>query len=130
MRPFLFPWLWRGIGWLLLASVAFLLVTPRVPDPLDIAHADKLYHVAGFALLAGWAALLYQSRRELLLRGLLLVAFGAATEVVQAILPWRSGDLGDFAANVGGVCLGLALALTPLAKGLWLAERRMLGRRG
>ncbi|HRQ66565.1 MAG TPA: hypothetical protein PKZ76_17140 [Xanthomonadaceae bacterium] len=127
MRPFRFPWLWRGIGWLMLAVVAYLLVAPRLPDPLDIAYADKLYHVAGFALLSGWAALLFESQRALLLRGLMLVAFGAAMEGVQAVLPWRSADLGDFVANVGGVALGLTISFTPLARALWLLERRMLG---
>jgi VanZ family protein len=126
MRPFRFPWLWRGIGWLMLAAVAFLLVTPSIPDPLDVSHADKIYHVAGFALLAAWAALLFQARRALLLRGLMLVGFGAAMEAVQVLLPWRSGDLGDFFANTTGVLLGLAIAFTPLADGLWRLERRAL----
>jgi VanZ family protein len=127
MRPFRFPWLWRGIGWLMLATVTYLLVTPRLPEPLDIAHADKLYHVAGFALLSGWAALLFESHRALLLRGLMLVAFGAAMEGVQALLPWRSADLLDFAANLGGVALGLLVGFTPLARSLWLIERRVFG---
>jgi VanZ family protein len=128
MRPFRFPWLWRGLGWLMLAIVAFLLVTPRVPDPLDVAHADKIYHVAGFALLAGWASLLFESRRELLLRGLLLVGFGAAMEIVQALLPWRSGDLADLAANTAGVALGIALGFTPFAGALWRLERFVVRR--
>jgi VanZ family protein len=126
MRPFRFPWLWRGIGWLMLAGVAFLLVTPQVPDPLEVAHADKLYHVAGFAMLAAWAALLFRSRQALLLRGLMLIGFGALMEAVQVLLPWRSGDLGDFVANTSGVLLGLAIAFTPLADALWRLERRVL----
>lgn len=124
MRAFRFPWLWRGIGWLMIAIVAFLLVTPRVPDPLDVAHADKLYHVAGFAVLAIWAALLFESHRALLWRGLLLAAFGAGMEGVQALLPWRSADLADLLANLGGVALGIFVGFTPLARGLLLAERR------
>lgn len=127
MRPFKFPWLWRGIGWLMLAVVAILLVAPRVPDPLDVAHADKIYHVAAFAMLAGWAALLFESSRALLLRGLMLAAFGAGMEGVQALLPWRSADLADFIANLSGVAIGLAFGFTPLAKGLWLVERRLVG---
>ena len=50
-----------------------------------------------------------------------LVAFGALIEVCQRMVTYRSADLLDFAADVGGIAVGLAIALAGLGGwSLWL----------
>jgi VanZ family protein len=95
------------IAWL--AAVAFVVAMslrpePEMPMPFD--EADKLYHFAGYAVLAflpflafrGWAALCAASS---------MIVLGAALELGQSFVPGRSASLADIAANTAGVLLGI-----------------------
>jgi VanZ family protein len=68
---------------------------------------DKLVHVLVFLALAvtgRWAGI-----RAVVLAGL-LVAYGAVSEVLQAVTPLeRSGSVADVAADAVGVALGLGV---------------------
>ena len=123
MRPLLYPTLWHAVGWLLLAVIAIAMAIPTPNMELAINHADKWTHVLVFATLAGWTAQLYPPSAALAWRGLGLLAFAAATELMQAMLPWRSGDWGDLIADACGVALGLMLAFGKGGRALLHAER-------
>lgn len=93
-------------GWTLLVLLALL--PPGGDDPLPFPHADKVVHAVlfgGLGLL--WTGVLGRAR---LVLGLGL-AFGVATEVAQALLPFgRRGDLVDLAADAAGLALGILTA--------------------
>ena len=125
MRPLRFGRLWRGLLLLAVLLLVVLCVLPEPPDPLGVSHADKLYHLLGYALLAASTVQVYAGR-ALLLRLAALLLLGVLLEGVQALLPWRSADPLDALANAAGVLAGGALALTPAARLLGLLERRLL----
>jgi VanZ family protein len=110
----------------LVLAVVVVCVVPEPPDPVAVRHADKLYHVAGYALLAAWSVQLF-APPTLWLRLLGLLALGVGLEGVQALLPWRSADALDAVANAAGVGLGALLAFTPLARSLQWFERCIAG---
>ncbi|HET6604685.1 MAG TPA: VanZ family protein [Xanthomonadaceae bacterium] len=127
-RALRWPRLWQAVGALGIATLVIVCVIPEPPDPLPLASADKLYHVLGYALLAGWYVQLYERGAGLIQALLALLALGLVLEAVQALLPWRSAEAGDALANAAGVGLGGLLAATPAAR--WLQHfERVLARR-
>jgi hypothetical protein len=88
-----------------LVSLA-VLFAPGGAVPFAPPGVDKVVHVALFlalALTGRWAG-----ARAVVL-GPLLVAYGAVSEVVQAVTPLeRSGSVADLLADAVGVALGLA----------------------
>ena len=58
-----------------------------------------------------------------------LLVFAATTELMQVMIPWRSGDWLDLFADTLGVGLGLAIAATPLGRVLQWIEGLMAGAR-
>jgi hypothetical protein len=101
-------------GWAAAAAVALVvqvlvLYVPRVPAVgIDVPGADKVTHLAVFA------AVTFTALRAGLAPAL-VVGFGVAhavlSEVVQhALLPGRSGDPFDAAADVLGVVAAVVLA--------------------
>ena len=85
--------------------------TPRLP------HLDKAVHVCEYLLFA-W--LLTQAIRAgrllepeyLLLAWMYATSYGVLMELLQALVPWRSGDWVDAVMNAIGA-----------AAGIWLARR-------
>jgi hypothetical protein len=108
MRPLRYPILWLAIGWLILAVIVVAMAVPTPQVYVPINNADKWVHVIAFATLAGWTAQIYRPSATLAWRGLGLLAFAGSTELMQAMIPWRSADWGDFFADAFGVVLGLA----------------------
>jgi hypothetical protein len=96
-----------------LVSLA-VLFAPGDDVPSAPPGVDKLVHLTLFAVLAlsgRWAGV----RAGLL--GILLVLYAAVSEVVQGLLPLeRSASVGDWAADVAGVLLGLLLAVRLLRR--------------
>ena len=103
--------LWRAAGWL---GVAFTLVVSLMPPALDDSqgHADKIVHLAGYAVLTfWWAQLVVRARWKL---AVLVVLFGVAVELLQGLTPNRHPDPLDVLANSAGVLLGwIAARWTP-----------------
>ena len=81
---------------------------PTSGDAAVFPGADKLVHIVEFALLAllAWKAF----RRRLLPALLACIAFAAADELHQALVPARVASPFDAAADVLGAMLGLLLA--------------------
>ena len=127
LRGFRRPRLWLA-GWvLLLAAVATGSLLPSSELPQVSLHGiDKLQHLLGYALLSGYAVLLFALRRTQRLAGLAVFGYGLALELAQgALTPDRLADPFDALANGVGVLLGLSLAATPAATWLQRLDARL-----
>lgn len=103
-------WAWRTLFWCLVAVVTVLMLLPNPPQAAGTGW-DKADHVLAFAAptVAGLAGL-HRWRLPAIARlcaGLL--AWGAAIEWLQSMLPPRQGDAADWLADVAGVAVGLLL---------------------
>ena len=99
--------LWRAAGWL--GVVLTLMVSLMPPLLIDgSGHADKVVHLAGYAVLMfWWAQLVIRQRWKL---AVAVVLFGVLIEGLQGLTPDRLPDLFDALANSGGVLLGWLVA--------------------
>jgi len=117
-----FKW-WLALGWLLVAAVIYLSLTPH-PIEIDIAQGDKLGHILAYMTLMAWFAQLY--RRGLHgWWGLGFVALGVALEYAQGWTGYRTFDFYDMLADGTGVAAGWLLGGTPLARMLSGIERHI-----
>jgi len=97
-------------GYVAAMLAALLMPVPATPAYLP-GGFDKLVHVGlflGFALLLAWTAQGLRERRTLVAFGS-TAAFAALVEVLQLLLPYRSGDVVDLAAGVAGGLIGAVL---------------------
>ncbi len=78
--------------------------------------SDKMQHFLAYAVLA-WFAGWMDSRRAAWIACVSLVGLGVLLEILQMLVPGRSCELLDVAADLGGVVGGLIL-------GAWLASFR------
>lgn len=75
---------------------------------------DKLMHLtafAGLALLLAWAIPTHRAKPLAHLKWTALIAlvYGVLDECSQALVPGRSPDIRDYAADVAGIVIGLAI---------------------
>jgi VanZ family protein len=92
-----------------LVAVAILSLLPRDGLPV-MPLGDKAEHLLAYTALAYVGVLAARGARAGIATCVLLVALGAALEVLQALVPGRFADLRDVAADAAGVALGVALA--------------------
>ncbi len=92
-----------SIGLLVLA-----LAPMELKEERTFAHSDKVAHVVAFACLGFAARRGWPSRLPAIMAGLL--AYGAAIEILQSLMPLRSASLADLAADVVGILAGAMLA--------------------
>src|ERR1019366_3261868 len=86
--------------------VAFLVPVPTLPISLP-NQFDKMVH---FGIFLGFALLLHLDRRPRLGVTLLVsLAFAGGVELVQSLIPYRSGDWRDFVAGAAGAGLGVVM---------------------
>ena len=86
----------------------YVLFSPSPGGPPLFDVADKIVHLALFALLAGTARWAFGARLASLFG---LAGYAVVSEVAQALaLPHRSGDWHDVVADVVGIGLGTWLA--------------------
>lgn len=130
LRALHWPRLWLGLWGLMIAAVVAGSLAPAEDLPqIWFPGADKLQHFLGYAVLSGYAAMLFASRRALGLAAAGLMTLGILIEGVQgALTASRQADLVDVLANLAGVALGQALGMTRAASLLQWAETRMSGR--
>lgn len=132
MTQIILPGLQYRRLWFCLGLVIALLIaaTSLVParDLPNIGLSDKIEHGISYALLAFWFGSVIV-RRDFPGLVVTLVAFGGLIELAQGWMHLgRHADLSDLAADMAGIAVGLALALTPLGRWAHLIEsgfRRM-----
>ena len=94
------------MGWLLLAAIVFLNLSPASYRPAtkighDLEHF-LIYLMLGIAFGVGYA-------RQRWPVALGLVGFTAAVEFAQLFVPGRHARLNDFVIDAGAVCVGVAI---------------------
>jgi len=101
----LIRWTGRVTGWLLLAVIAFLSLSPPSYRPVT-ALGHSLEHLF-IHLLLGLAFGVGYARRWLM--ALVLVGFMGAIEFAQRFVPGRHARLTDLLIDAGAACLGIGL---------------------
>lgn len=91
-------------------------------EPLSSGHLDKVIHLCEYWVLA-WFLIRaipvdrpFSSRLRLKV-WLLAASYGGLLEVVQAMIPWRSAEVFDVAANMVGAALGVWVSPPPRSSG-------------
>ena len=123
------PRLWLGVWALMIAAVAAGSLAPADDLPqIRFPGADKLQHLLGYAVLSGYAAMLFASRRAMGAAALGLVLLGVLIEGAQwALTVSRQADPVDLLANLTGVALGQALGASRAAGVLQRIDTRLYG---
>src|SRR5580765_2080279 len=125
MRPLRYSRFWNVCGCLLVLAVVVGSVGPSVPA---IGHGDKVVHLAAYLILALWFGGVYRPARYPVVIACLL-ALGGGIELVQGLLPWRSMELADMAANTTGVAAGILLSWVALGSWCQWVEAHLPGTR-
>ena len=120
-------YLWLAIGYALIVLVIYLSLTG---EPVAMSglfdYEDKLYHAIAYFTLMAWFSQIYHQRLQ---RNTLAVAFvllGLTMEYLQSLNPNRYAEFGDMIANVTGVALGFAIALSSAKNTLLRLEKLIL----
>lgn len=123
LRPLRWPRLWLAVWVAMIAVVLFgsLLPAQHLPPPA-FDGVDKLQHLFGYAVLAGYAVLLFAHARLQLFAMAGLVALGVGIEFAQAALTaTRLADIADVGANTLGALLGWSVQRMRLREALvWI----------
>ena len=104
---------WRGpIGWLFFVSFVLLAPAALFPSPPSVGSPigiDKLVHFGlFFGLSRSWyLAIPSQGAGRVVWSFLLAVSLGAGLEILQTVVEWRSGEVGDALAGALGAVAGL-----------------------
>ncbi|MDO9519205.1 MAG: VanZ family protein [Pseudohongiella sp.] len=80
---------------------------PVMPPSQSAFPADKVVHCMMFAACGYLSARAWAGRFNLVLLLVGLLGFAALTEVLQTLVPGRSGDIADFLADAVGIFIGL-----------------------
>ena len=97
-------------GWAWAAAIVWLSLTPSLPQA-DVAHTDKLGHLAGYGLLMFWFCRLYPTRQTRVAYAAAFTVMGIGLELLQGHLGYRTYEVFDMLANTIGVLLGWAAAI-------------------
>lgn len=107
---------WRLVGIVLLLAVLAATIMPVLwlwPSSSEFLPADKWLHLLTFLFLSVWFAGQYaRSSYWRLLVG--LTAFGVLIELGQGMIPYRSAEWMDLVADIGGIGIGLIIAVAGL----------------
>lgn len=122
--------LWWSLGIILLAAITALSLLPiRGPD-MDLPNSDKLNHVFAYVVLMLYFGQLVGGgiRRRL---GVVaaLIGYGALIEGLQSVMPPRSAEWADLAADVVGIGIGWLLLRSALGRALVEIDRRLIAAR-
>ncbi len=112
MRYMISPQIHSTVGWLMVASIVVLSLTPPASLPeVTPGFDDKLAHGLIYSVLMAWFAVAAASRVWGRI-ALWILALGVGLEFCQAFIPYRTGSFGDVFANSAGVLLGAIIAYT------------------
>ena len=126
MASFHYSRLWHTLGWLLVALVVVLSLTPKAPAILEVPGSDKVNHFLAYLVMMLWFSQLHRQPRRQFWIGVGLVALGACLELVQGLLVYRSADVLDGLTNGCGVFAGRLLLETRLGNSLAFLDGQLL----
>jgi VanZ family protein len=110
---------WRILFAIWIAVVTVLSILPPSAMPPTFGISDLIQHAAAYAAGSFCAVMGWRRGRAILLAVTGAIALGAMLELVQeTLIPGRTGEWHDVAANAAGGIAGAAAAL------LWHRHRR------
>jgi VanZ family protein len=118
---------WRIVGWLGVALLLWLSLTPSPPQVADVPHLDKLQHALAYALLMLWFAQLNAEPGARTMTAAALLTLGIAIEFLQGWGGAREFSVADMAADLVGIGLGWTAA-PPRGPDLLALAQRVLVR--
>lgn len=119
--------LWWSLGLVLLAIIVALSLLPISGPEINLPNSDKLNHALAYLVLTLYFGQLIGPRwRQRLLLIAALIAYGGAIEGLQSLLPPRTAEWADMAANMAGMAIGWLLLYTPLGRLLIQIETRLV----
>jgi VanZ family protein len=124
--PLHYSRLWYTLGWLMVAAVILLSISPEVPNLPDVPASDKVEHVAAYMTLMCWFCQLHREPRRRFWVGAGLFALGVGLELVQALLVFRTAELADALADGCGILVGWCAVKTRVGNLLPYLDGRLL----
>jgi VanZ family protein len=118
-------WIWLAIGWIWIASIFYVSLSPHPPSLMHFWNADKLEHALAYSSLMLWFCQVYRHTRSRYLLASLLIAMGIFIEYLQGTTDYRTFDYADMVANFVGVFVGWAWARTGLGRVFAYLEYRL-----
>lgn len=98
--------LWQTTGWLIVAAIVVLSLTPSQPHIGNFHMSDKLGHILAYTIGMGWFAALYPATRSRFGYAALFIGLGITMEFLQGLTPYRQFEWLDMLADTTGVALG------------------------
>jgi hypothetical protein len=120
-RPLRFKKIWQAVGWVMVAIVVWLSLTPKPPELPSFLGWDKAQHFAAYGCLMLWFGMSFTRHWRW---PLFLISLGVGLEFLQA-LTGRSFDPMDMVANTIGVGIGLGLAHITAGLALAMVDAQM-----
>jgi VanZ family protein len=124
VAPLRFRAVWLAAGWVGVALVVYLSLTPDPPPPGELLGFD-FAHAVAYASLMFWFAQLYEARGARAAIALALCAMGVTLELLQGLTEYRTFSYPDMRDDAIGVALGLVLAATRLSAMLPQLDARL-----
>lgn len=94
--------------WIALAVVTVFMLITLSPPKIKLSYIDKVEHAFVFIILTSMGLIAWPQRKRIIFVGLTI--FGAATELAQqAFTAYRQATVGDWAADVAGILIALAI---------------------
>jgi hypothetical protein len=118
---------WLIGGWIGIALVVYLSLTPSPPEVDLGAYTDKWEHMSAYAVLMWWFCQLRTALPDRLWLALSLLALGIGLEFAQRMTQVRSFEISDMIAGAMGVAVGWLLA-PPRTPQILAWFQRRLGR--
>ena len=107
----------RTLAWAVVAVYAALVLISSVipvPEGPEVPYLDKAVHLCEYLLLAWMLSIALRAggltaHDYLVLAWIYATSYGLLIELLQGLLPWRSADLWDAAADAAGAAIGVWL---------------------
>ncbi len=127
-----YPGRWRATNIFMMITILALTMVPAFwatdlrPGWLAL---DKWMHGLTFAFLALWYTGQY-ARASYWLIALGLLLYGAIIEIGQSMIPYRTAEWGDLAADLAGIAAGILIAIAVTGEWSLRAENWIKNRLG
>ena len=108
MRPLQYRYLWLFGGMCLVILVLYTTLMPASSSPSMLLNDKAAHGIAFFAMMI-WFCGVFEMRVAPLV-AVALVCLGILIELIQQQLTYRSAELADGLADIGGIAVGWALA--------------------
>ncbi len=118
--------LWWSLGICLLALITALSLLPLRGPQIDLPNSDKLNHAFAYVvLMLYFGQLVGNHLRRRLWVAVALIGYGAAIECLQSVMPPRTAEWADLAADLVGIAIGWLLLRSVLGLTLVVIEERL-----